>query len=610
MYRRFRARDQGREAKPACSAVFIGGATGGLNVRLLPLVFLLSIQAGSSAVAPLTWWVANPLEKVKALDPAPSELLKSADLYAARNEFEPFQIVLRTDGADVPGIDVECSDLRTTRDGEIAKDNITIYEEQFMNITRPSSASGVPGLWPDALVPRIDRYAHERRNAFPFRLIRGSNQPLWIEIFVPAASPPGEYSGMVSVSREGKAEFSVPIHLTVWAFTLPSTSTLKSSFGLNGTAIVKQHRGRYTSDEDLYSLTRDYARAALLHRISVHGGSMVPPKHEYTDGRVHLDWSAYDAEVGPFLDGTALPETWPLHGAKSTSVELRTPGSFDNNEQQALYWAAWVDHFEQKGWRDRLFLYLWDEPVEADFGKVLQRGRAALQADPQIRNLVTVPFNSELADVVQIWVPLVNCLERKSDVDNYCAATPPLDAYSNEIQLGKSVWFYQSCASHGCNAPGGDYFSGWPSYMIDASGTANRVMQWIAWKYGIEGELYYSMDEAYQKNDPWSDLRLFGGNGDGTLFYPGKPSRIGGHTDIPIESIRLKLIREGMEDFEYLALLAKLKGRAAADQYAGRIVKKTYLWEADPETFLKVRQELGETLSRLAPSPLAHGDAQ
>ena len=28
-------------------------------------------------------------------------------------------------------------------------------------------------------------------------------------------------------------------------------------------------------------------------------------------------------------------------------------------------------------------------------------------------------------------------------------------------------------------------------------GAANRVMQWIAWKYRIEGELYYSMNEAY-----------------------------------------------------------------------------------------------------------------
>jgi hypothetical protein len=126
-------------------------------------------------------------------------------------------------------------------------------------------------------------------------------------------------------------------------------------------------------------------------------------------------------------------------------------------------------------------------------------------------------------------------------------------------------------------------------------------MQWVAWKFRMEGELYYSMNEAYgQDNDPWVNIRLFGGNGDGTLFYPGRPNRIGGRTDIPIESIRLKLIREGMEDFEYLALLARLNGRQSADQYVDQIVKEPYLWESRSEVFLKVRQNLGEALDRAA----------
>jgi hypothetical protein len=126
-------------------------------------------------------------------------------------------------------------------------------------------------------------------------------------------------------------------------------------------------------------------------------------------------------------------------------------------------------------------------------------------------------------------------------------------------------------------------------------------MQWLAWKFRMDGELYYSMNEAYgQDNDPWVNIRLFGGNGDGTLFYPGRPDRIGGKSDIPIESIRLKLIREGMEDYEYLALLARLDGRQAADQFADRIVQKSYLWESRPEVFLQVRKELGESLDRAA----------
>jgi hypothetical protein len=68
---------------------------------------------------------------------------------------------------------------------------------------------------------------------------------------------------------------------------------------------------------------------------------------------------------------------------------------------------------------------------------------------------------------------------------------------------------------------------------------------------------------------------------------------------------RLKLIRERMQDYEALALLARPGSRHAAGEYANRIVKKPYLCESRPETFLpetflKVRQELGEEVNKLA----------
>src|SRR5262249_42223366 len=111
--------------------------------------------------------------------------------------------------------------------------------------------------------------------------------------------------------------------------------------------------------------------------------------------------------------------------------------------------------------------------------------------------------------------------------------------------------------------------------------------------------------------DPWDSVFLFGGNGDGTLFYPGRPDRIGGHSDVPIESIRLKLIREGLEDYEYLALLAKVAGSKRADEFVERIVTKPYVWESDSSRFLAIRQAMGETLNRLASdSSGARGDAQ
>jgi hypothetical protein len=576
----------------------------------LPIAVLFALEAAASAAvpAPITWWITHPLAKVRPADPAPDPPEKSAELYAARNEFEPFQMVLRPDTKDASGVDVQFTDLRIENGTEvISKENISVYLERYLYLSQPSSRKGEAGYWPDPLIPRVDRYAKEARNAFPFDVPRGQNQPLWVEVFVPLAARPGKYRGSARVSLGGTEQFIVPIHLTVWAFTLPSTSSLKSSFGLNGINVLKQYLGRYTNDDDLFAETRTYAKAALLHRISIHGGSGAPPKYHSADSHMQIDWNTYDAEVGPFLEGTALSKGEPLYGAKATSVELRTPAAFATPAQQALYWQEWLKHFERKGWLDRLFLYLWDEPTPADLPRVLNRGRASVEAAPGMRNLLTAPFSRELSPVVHIWVPLVNCLIRKPGYDDFCTETPPIETYAQEVAQGKSLWLYQSCASHGCNGGGGEYFNGWPSYLIDASGPANRVMQWIAWKFHAEGELYYSINEAYAHGDPWTAIRLFGGNGDGTLFYPGTRSHIGGHTPVPIESIRLKLIREGMEDYEYLALLAKLGDRKAADRFADRMVTKPYLWESRAEVFLAIRYEMGEALERLATLHAAHG---
>ena len=48
--------------------------------------------------------------------------------------------------------------------------------------------------------------------------------------------------------------------------------------------------------------------------------------------------------------------------------------------------------------------------------------------------------------------------------------------------------------------------------------------------------------------------------GGDSLFFPGVPSGING----PISSMRVKNLRDGMEDYEYLALLERLAGREAA----------------------------------------------
>jgi hypothetical protein len=566
---------------------------------------LLTLAAMGLAAAPsrapaLHVWPLGPMVKVKPGDGPPPSAQAGIVLAAARNEFEPFQLVVRAEGSDLSSVDVELSDLRGPGNAAIPADRATIYLEKFLDVTTPSSIEGGTGEWPDALVPRIDRYAHERRNAFPFPVAAGRSQPVWVELYVPPDTPPGTYTGSVRVTAKGAAETRFPVTLRVWAFTLPSTSSLPTTFGFNGIGALKEHRGRYTSDEDLLAITAAYTRAALMHRISTHGGTLAPPTvRSHGPSAVEVDFRFYDREVGPLLDGRALAATDPLAGAKATSTELRLPNGLDDATRDAAL-REWIRHFKAKGWSDRLYDYLRDEPQAADFAKVAADGRALLNAEPTLATLVTTRYDRRLADAVSIWAPVVNCLDEKPGADRFCPEPEvPRDAYAPELAKGKRLWWYQSCGSHGCNIVGGSYFTGWPSYVVDAPAISHRVMEWLTWKYRVGGELYFNTDEAYGRGvDPWTDIRMHGGNGDGTLFYPGTPARIGGTTDIPIESVRLKLIREGLEDYEYFHLLSELGAGAYADARVERVVQRTYQWEHDPSVLETARREMGEELDR------------
>src|SRR5262249_7492561 len=103
-----------------------------------------------------------------------------------------------------------------------------------------------------------------------------------------------------------------------------------------------------------------------------------------------------------------------------------------------------------------------------------------------------------------------------------------------------------------------------------------------------------------------------GSYGDGVLLYPGTPARIGGVHDIPIASLRLKMIREGREDYEYLKLLVdrgdpKL-ARALSQRIAGRARQVT----SDPAALDDARRRAAERIVELggggAPSGSAHSN--
>ncbi|MBI4471810.1 MAG: DUF4091 domain-containing protein [Acidobacteria bacterium] len=560
----------------------------------LPLLCAAFIPSSPS----LIWWTTHALDKVGPYQPPPETAAVSVQLSAARNEFESFQLVLRAIDQNISNIDLEMSDLLGDEGAVLSRENATVYLEKFVDLSKPSSIAGSTGEWPDPLVPKIDRYAAERRNAFPFELSNRRNQPIWIELYIPLSTRPGKYRGNLTALINKRADIVVPVEIEVWNFALPSTSSFTTTFGFSGIAALHQHFNGYTTDDDLYALTYLYRKAALWHRLSIHGGSMSPPGFRFAGEGLQMDWTKIDAEVGPFLDGTVFDHDEPLFGAKATSVEIRPADKLKSDEALVLFWREYARHFREKGWFDRLFHYLWDEPT-ADNQELVRRGRLLHEADPELKNLVTFPLNPAWIGVIDVWVPLLNCFLDKPEFPQFCSTTVSRDAYAREIARKRMLWWYQSCASHGCSFVGREYFRGWPTYVIDASSVSNRIMPWMAWKYDIRGELYYNINEpAGKPYDPWRNVSRFGGNGDGVFVYPGRPNVIGGRTHIPIESIRLKLIRDGLEDYEYLTLLSRSAGTGAASVFLDKLIVNLYTYETDTGEFYSVRYKLGQELQR------------
>jgi hypothetical protein len=143
-------------------------------------------------------------------------------------------------------------------------------------------------------------------------------------------------------------------------------------------------------------------------------------------------------------------------------------------------------------------------------------------------------------------------------------------------------------------------FAGWPGYEIDRPGTAALAVPLLGVRRGLRGELHYDMLHAWT-GDPWRDPRAFAGNGDGTLLYPGRPEALGGAHPFPVESIRLAIVRDALEDAELVAL-ARARGLGAlADRLLARLLPTARGWERRPEPWLRFRRELGDAIAAAGP---------
>lgn len=503
-------------------------------------------------------------------------------LQAAKKEWEPFQVLLRDD-AGTTVTEVSVSDFTGPGD---PIGPVELYREHYVPVTSDHVSSFPPdpnkvGDWPDGLVPFVDHFVGETRAGVPFDLPANYTTAVFGDVFVPAGQTPGEYTATVTVKAAGRPDWTGTLRLTVWNFTLPGRNTLTGAYGFSrGTACNWHANHGGTSDCD--TLIERYYEEFARHRVGLDSWNWNNPTATWNDetDTFDWDWTEYDAKNGPYFDGTFYDDEFRFDTYRLPGAPGGRPGDVSAVDWEREYWAGWADHFQEKGWIEALFYYLPDEPRPEQYPTLRDLAARLHNADPDLQPMCTEQFEEDLAGDIDIWCP-------DEPLFSDSLPMPPYpEVYDERRALGEKTWWY-NCVS-------AISVFDFANHFVDFESSYQRIWTWLTRRYDFQGVLFWhTVYLAGLGLDGWDDQYAppFA-QGDGNLIYQGTVDRIGGVTDIPVASLRMKYMREAMEDYEYFHILDERGDDAWVNDVVRTVAPKTYQWEHDWSTLLEWRERV------------------
>lgn len=501
-------------------------------------------------------WTGPCVEKILKSQQVPTVDAPLA-ISAARNEFEPFQIVVQS--ASTQSLPVSISGFTKGSDS-IPVSNITLHRVDYVTITQLSDHFGRLGDTPDPLYP-MEMGATV---TFPAQ----TNQPLWFTVQVPKSASAGTYTATVTI---GSA--TVPVHLTVWDFALPDEMHLASEWGFGWSSIVEQYKGTVSGGVqpcywDLVdAIYEDFAD----HRLTPKGvGWPAGMNFEFDCDTGVLDvikngndWY-FDSTAAKYLAGNELDNTtgfpsflikgpssnWPPASRPNSFCDLSRgddpPGNSSYNSKWFQYWSAADDYLTSTSdYAEKGYYHIVNEPQTfADYDIVAYLSQQTKIVAPNVKILVSEQVEEAIYNnssypgaKIDIWMPTISNYEIEKSHDR-------------QKNHDEEVWWY---FLYGDRPPLPN-----PT-VIDRAGIEARITPWLAWLERVDGLLYYSITDW--SHDPWTTTWSNDScNGDAVMLYPPKDSTIAfnpcdSQSNRLVSSIRWELMREGMEDYEYLWLL-------------------------------------------------------
>ena len=442
--------------------------------------------------------------------------------------------------------------------GWVPVDHATSYYSCYTPewvLRKPMSSGhcdGWAGWWPDPIVPKGEcELPANTARAFRFA------------VKTAADTPPGLYRGEVVWREDGREIRRDAVSAKVWNFALPSRPSFAAIYDVRLGNAAWKAMGDYKAV---------YARVADFMAEKKISPDRVPENPVFKlgkDGHVTADFTAYDAAAETYFDKRGFPVSYtpsifygfgwghpPRNFLGITPYEGKYPYKDVDRSKLSPKWAAaykealtlYWRHVKEKGWADKLVLYISDEPYMRDKNIELQmKALCALihEVDPGIRIYSsTWRHHPAWDDSLDVW-----------GVAHY--GSFPVDVMKRLVATGKGFWFTtdgQECLDtvncstermfpHYCAAWGAEAYEFWGCTWLT----------YDPWKFGWHA---YIRQSGTPGEEHWVRYPA----GDGYLIYPPKA----GISDDVCSSLRLEAARDGVEDFSLLKALEARKDAAAA----------------------------------------------
>ncbi len=540
---------------PAGAGSVTGNVSVASNATNSPTVISVS-GSGVQQSAAFPVWVMSSLLRVGQAD-SPGTT-SSIALSGARGETVDAQVIVQAPAGGLTNVNMSASALAGPTGATIPASSVTLYREYYLTVTGTANYGGGSnppmgsGTYPEPLIPFNDPEtgsplcgSSAMLKACNATISAGQNQPYWIDISVPhgaTIAPPGTYTGTISVTAD-QGTTTVPVALTVWNFELPMQPSELSLWTL-----WPPTAGNTTST---------LAQALMRNRVMGWYDVAASASSDVTNlglNRSGLDGYYY---IGIQCNGSysSLPSTSQINAA-AANFPAGLPLDF----------------------------YLADElnGCTGDYSAIKTMGANAHAANRSVKTMMTInATDPNLYGAIDHWVLL--------DSVQQWPALP--------FTGGGDLWSYTSC-----NAG----FGNTPEWMVDYPPINERIQAgFLNWTQGATGILYYRSDGWTTGNaiGSWNnvDTTACGGGlgrpGDGIFLYP--PGPIASTESAP--GIRLKAIRDGIQDYEYAQMLKNLGQVPFLNSVIQPIATNWSNWSHDPSALEGARLQLGQLLDQLAP---------